>query len=59
MDGCISEQPPYNLLDRRIENELVPLARRYGMALLSWSPLVGGILAGRYNDGDRVLGLAR
>jgi 1-deoxyxylulose-5-phosphate synthase len=46
----ISEQPPYNLLDRRIENELVPLAQRYGMALLPWSPLAGGILAGRYLD---------
>ena len=44
----ISEQPPYNLLDRRIENELVPLAQQYGMALLPWSPLAGGILAGRY-----------
>jgi 1-deoxyxylulose-5-phosphate synthase len=50
----ISEQPPYNLLDRRIENELVPLARRYGMALLPWSPLAGGILAGRYNDSESV-----
>lgn len=46
----ISEQPPYNLLDRRIENELVPLAQRYGLALLPWSPLAGGILAGRYNQ---------
>jgi len=46
----ISEQPPYNLLDRRIENELVPLAQKYDMALLPWSPLAGGILAGRYND---------
>jgi aryl-alcohol dehydrogenase-like predicted oxidoreductase len=44
----ISEQPPYNLLDRRIENELVPLALKHGMALLPWSPLAGGILAGRY-----------
>ena len=50
----ISEQPPYNLLDRRIENELVPLARRYGMALLPWSPMAGGILAGRYNDSESV-----
>ena len=50
----ISEQPPYNLLDRRIENELVPLAQRYGLALLPWSPLAGGILAGRYNDPARV-----
>ena len=46
----ISEQPPYNLLDRRIENELVPLALKYDLALLPWSPLAGGILAGRYND---------
>lgn len=45
----VSEQPPYNLLDRRIENELVPLAQKYGIALLPWSPLAGGILAGRYN----------
>lgn len=45
----ISEQPPYNLLDRRIENELVPLCQKYGIALLPWSPLAGGILAGRYS----------
>jgi aryl-alcohol dehydrogenase-like predicted oxidoreductase len=48
----ISEQPPYNLVDRRIENELVPLAQRYGLALLPWSPLAGGILAGRYNEAN-------
>jgi aryl-alcohol dehydrogenase-like predicted oxidoreductase len=45
----VSEQPPYNLLDRRIENELVPLCQKYSIALLPWSPLAGGILAGRYN----------
>jgi aryl-alcohol dehydrogenase-like predicted oxidoreductase len=44
----VSEQPPYNLLDRRIENELVPLCQAYGLAILPWSPLAGGILAGRY-----------
>ncbi len=44
----ISEQPPYNLLDRRVENELIPLCQKYGMAVLPWSPLAGGILAGRY-----------
>lgn len=48
----VSEQPPYNLLDRRIENELVPLCQRYGIALLPWSPLAGGILAGRYSAGS-------
>ena len=44
----VSKQPPYNLLDRRIENELVPLCQRYGLAVLPWSPLAGGLLAGRY-----------
>jgi aryl-alcohol dehydrogenase-like predicted oxidoreductase len=44
----VSEQPPYNLLDRRIENELLPLAQKYNMAIIPWSPLAGGILAGRY-----------
>jgi aryl-alcohol dehydrogenase-like predicted oxidoreductase len=46
----VSEQPPYNLLDRRIENELIPLAQRYQLGLLPWSPLAMGILAGRYAD---------
>src|SRR5262249_49590166 len=44
----VSEQPPYNLLDRRIENELVPLTERYGLALIPWSPLGGSVLTGRY-----------
>jgi aryl-alcohol dehydrogenase-like predicted oxidoreductase len=43
-----TEQPPYNLLDRRIENELVPLALEYGLGLIPWSPLAMGMLAGRY-----------
>lgn len=46
----ISEQPPYNLLDRRIENELVPLCQSYGLGLLTWAPLAMGMLAGRYAD---------
>lgn len=44
----VSEQPPYNLLDRRIENELLPLAQRYDLAILPWAPLAQGVLAGRY-----------
>ncbi|HEX5692293.1 MAG TPA: aldo/keto reductase, partial [Roseiflexaceae bacterium] len=52
----VSEQPPYNLLDRRIENELVPLCQKYGMAILPWSPLAGGILAGRYAEGNKPSG---
>ena len=49
----ISEQPPYNLLDRRIENELIPLCMKHDLAVLPWSPIAGGILAGRYRaEGD-------
>jgi 1-deoxyxylulose-5-phosphate synthase len=50
----VSEQPPYNLLDRRIENELVPLAQKYGLGLLPWSPLAAGILAGRYTSREEL-----
>jgi aryl-alcohol dehydrogenase-like predicted oxidoreductase len=48
LNRYISEQPPYNLLDRRIENELVPLAQKYDLAIIPWSPLAMGMLAGRY-----------
>ncbi len=48
----VSEQPPYNLLDRRIENELVPLAERYGLAIIPWAPLAQGVLAGRYASAE-------
>ena len=48
----VSEQPPYSLLDRRVENELIPLAQQYGLGILPWSPLAGGILAGRYDHAD-------
>jgi aryl-alcohol dehydrogenase-like predicted oxidoreductase len=45
----ISEQPPYNLLDRRIENELVPLCKDYGIGIIPYAPMAQGVLAGRYN----------
>ncbi|NJN99168.1 MAG: aldo/keto reductase [Anaerolineales bacterium] len=46
----VSEQSPYNLLDRRIENELVPMCQAHGLGVLAWSPLAMGMLAGRYAD---------
>jgi aryl-alcohol dehydrogenase-like predicted oxidoreductase len=46
------EQSPYNLLDRRIENELVPMAQRHGLGIITWSPLAMGMLAGRYTAAD-------
>ncbi|MBN1581927.1 MAG: aldo/keto reductase, partial [Anaerolineae bacterium] len=48
LNRYISEQPPYNLLDRRVENELIPLAQQHGLAILPWSPLAGGILTAKY-----------
>ncbi len=50
LNRYVSEQPPYNLLDRRIENELIPLALKYELAILPWSPLAMGVLAGRYTQ---------
>jgi len=44
----VSEQPPYNLLDRRIEKEIVPLCLKEGLGILCWSPMAMGMLAGRY-----------
>lgn len=48
LNRFICEQPPYNLLDRRIERELLPMAQTYGIATIPWSPLAGGLLAGKY-----------
>ncbi|MCP4386632.1 MAG: aldo/keto reductase [Hyphomicrobiales bacterium] len=48
----VCEQPPYNLLDRRIENELVPLCQKHGLGLVAWAPMAMGVLAGRYNSAD-------
>src|SRR5229473_656746 len=39
LNRFVTEQPPYHLLDRSIERELVPLAQTYGLAILPWSPL--------------------
>ena len=46
----ICEQPPYNLLDRRIENEIIPMCQAYDLGIIAWSPLAHGVLAGRYTD---------
>lgn len=49
----VAEQPPYNILDRGIENELVWVGMRYGIAMVTWGPLAGGILSGKYRKGER------
>ncbi len=48
----ISEQPRYSLVDRRIEEHLIPVALKYGVAVLPYSPLAGGILAGKYDPDE-------
>lgn len=46
------EQPQYNLFHRRrVEAELAPISREYGLGLTTWSPLYNGILSGKYNEG--------
>ena len=51
LNRVVCEQPPYNLLDRRIERELLPMCRTYGLATIPWAPLAGGILTGKYRVG--------
>jgi aryl-alcohol dehydrogenase-like predicted oxidoreductase len=48
LNRFVSEQPPYNILDRRIERELVPMAETFGIGLIPWSPVGGGLLSGKY-----------
>jgi aryl-alcohol dehydrogenase-like predicted oxidoreductase len=48
--GFVTEQPPYNLLDRRVERELLPFCRTYDYGVIPWSPLAGGMLSGKYLD---------
>ncbi len=47
----VCEQPPYSLLVRGIEADVLPVAQKYGMGVIPWSPLAGGWLTGRYRKG--------
>jgi aryl-alcohol dehydrogenase-like predicted oxidoreductase len=47
----VCEQPPYSLLVRGVENDVLPTTLRYGMGVIPWSPLAGGWLTGRYRVG--------
>src|ERR1700720_2727452 len=54
--GLVSEQSLYNLLGRRIEQEVLPAAVDYGLGVIPWSPLQGGMLGGmvrKERDGSR------
>ena len=63
LNRFVCEQPPYNILDRRVERELLPMAQTYGIATIPWSPLGGGLLTGKYSrnapppEGSRFAGV--
>ncbi|MEO6957882.1 MAG: aldo/keto reductase [Antricoccus sp.] len=48
----VTEQPPYSILDRGIERDVLPVAEEYHMGVLPWSPLNGGWLTGRFRKGQ-------
>jgi aryl-alcohol dehydrogenase-like predicted oxidoreductase len=54
LNRFVTEQPPYNLLDRRVERELMPMAQTFGMAVIPYSPIGGGLLSGKYRRGQGV-----
>ena len=48
----VCEQPPYSILVREVEKDVLPTCQRYGMGVIPWSPLAGGWLSGRYRVGQ-------
>jgi aryl-alcohol dehydrogenase-like predicted oxidoreductase len=48
----VCEQPPYSILVRAIEAEVLPTCQKYGIGVIPWSPLAGGWLTGRYRKGQ-------
>jgi aryl-alcohol dehydrogenase-like predicted oxidoreductase len=48
----VCEQPPYSLLVRGVEAEVLPTCQEYGMGVIPWSPLAGGWLSGRWRKGQ-------
>ncbi|MEU7861252.1 aldo/keto reductase [Nonomuraea sp. NPDC049141] len=51
-----TEQPPYSILTRAVEYDVLPTCRRYGMGVLAYSPVAGGWLTGRYRKGMEIAG---
>src|ERR1700684_563244 len=47
----VCEQPPYSMLIRRIEGDVLPTCQKYGLGVIPWSPLAGGWLSGKYRTG--------
>ena len=51
LERFVCEQPPYSILVRGIETDVLPTCARYGMAVIPWSPLAGGWLSGKWRKG--------
>jgi aryl-alcohol dehydrogenase-like predicted oxidoreductase len=52
LDRIVSNQPQYNMIQRRIEGEVIPLCEREGVGQVVFSPLAQGVLTGKYHPGD-------
>jgi aryl-alcohol dehydrogenase-like predicted oxidoreductase len=52
----VALQLPYSLVQREIERELLPVADAFGLSVVAWSPLAGGILSGKYGGADAPTG---
>ena len=48
----VCEQPPYSILARAVEADVLPTCREFGMGVIAWSPLAGGWLSGRWRKGS-------
>jgi aryl-alcohol dehydrogenase-like predicted oxidoreductase len=53
LNRFVSEQCTYHLLDRTAEREVLPAARTFGLAVIPWGPLCGGLLTGKYRRADQ------
>jgi len=49
-------QIPYNLVERTVERDLIPMATEMGLGVIPWSPLASGVLAGKYTQADLAIG---
>ena len=56
LNRLICEQPAYHLLDRTAEREVIPAAQSFGLAVIPWGPLCGGLLSGKYTRDQQVEG---
>jgi aryl-alcohol dehydrogenase-like predicted oxidoreductase len=50
----VTEQPPYSMITRSVERDILPVCEKYGMGVIPWSPLAQGWLSGRFRKGQEV-----